>query len=72
MLNIYNSLDYNRIYTTSENNFQETRSNLNQKSFGTSVSYSKALKNGSMSFKDYQKEKHIFGSFDNDELPYSD
>ncbi len=46
VLNIYNSLDYNRIYTTSENNFQETRSNLNQKSFGTSVSYSKALKNG--------------------------
>jgi len=33
---------------------------------------SEALKNGSMSFKDYQKEKHIFGSFDNEELPYSD
>ena len=33
---------------------------------------SEALKNGSMSFKDYQKEKHIFGTFDNDELPYTD
>jgi len=33
---------------------------------------SEAIKKGNISFKDYQKEKHIFGSFDNDELPYSD
>ena len=31
-----------------------------------------ALKNGNISFKDYQKEKHIFGSFNDGELPYTD
>jgi len=46
VLNIYNSLDYNQVFTTFENTFQETRSSLNQTSYGASVSYSKALKSG--------------------------
>lgn len=46
VMSIYNNLDYNQVFTTSDNNFQETKSELNQMSFGTSASYSKLLKNG--------------------------
>lgn len=44
ILNIYNNLDYNQVFTTSENNFQETRSALNQVSYGASANYSKIWK----------------------------
>lgn len=44
LLNIYNNLDYNQIFTDSENNFQETKSELNQVSYGVSASYSKIFK----------------------------
>lgn len=46
MLNLYNTLDYNRVFTTSQNTFQETKSNLDQASFGSSTTYSKRFKNG--------------------------
>ncbi len=45
LLNIYNNLDYNQTFTNSSNNFQETRSSLNQVSYGASINYSKAFKN---------------------------
>ena len=41
LLNIYNNLDYNQVFTTSNNNFQETRSALNQVSYGATAKYSK-------------------------------
>lgn len=41
LLNIYNNLDYNQIFTNSNNEFQEVRSTLNQLSYGFSTSYSK-------------------------------
>lgn len=44
LLNIYNNLDYNQIFTNTENNFQETRSNLNQVSYGASATYYKTFK----------------------------
>ncbi|WP_111685446.1 TonB-dependent receptor plug domain-containing protein [Winogradskyella tangerina] len=44
-LNIYNDLDYNQIFTNSDNDIQETRSALNQISFGASASYSKVFEN---------------------------
>ncbi len=40
-LNIYNDLDYNQVYTTSQNSFQESKSDLYQNSFGASIKYSK-------------------------------
>jgi hypothetical protein len=46
VLNIYNNLNYNQVFTTTDNNFQKTRSALNQVSYGLSGSYSKAFKNG--------------------------
>ena len=46
VLNIYNNLDYNQVFTTTENNFQETRSAINQVSYGASLSYSKLWRNG--------------------------
>ncbi|WP_296382286.1 TonB-dependent receptor [Winogradskyella sp.] len=46
VLNIYNNLDYNQVFINSDNNFQETRSALNQVSYGASSTYSKLLKNG--------------------------
>ncbi len=46
VLNIYNNLDYNQVFTTTENNFQETRSSINQVSYGASLSYSKLWQNG--------------------------
>ncbi len=46
VLNIYNNLDYNQVFTTTDNNFQETRSALNQVSYGVSGNYSKTRKNG--------------------------
>ena len=46
VMNMYNNLDYNQVFTTADNNFQETRSELNQISFGASANYSKLLKNG--------------------------
>ena len=45
LLNIYNDLDYNQIFTNSDNNVQETRSALNQISYGASASYSKVFDN---------------------------
>ncbi|MBC3847683.1 TonB-dependent receptor plug domain-containing protein [Winogradskyella echinorum] len=44
VLNIYNNLDYNQEFTTSENNFQKTKSALNQISYGASTNYSKLWK----------------------------
>ncbi|MEO1032369.1 MAG: TonB-dependent receptor [Bacteroidota bacterium] len=41
LLNIYNDLDYNQIFTNSDNDLQETRSALNQVSYGASATYSK-------------------------------
>jgi hypothetical protein len=46
VLNIYNNLDYNQAFTTTANNFQETRSSLNQISYGLSSTYSKVFKDG--------------------------
>ena len=46
VLNMHNDLDYNQVFTTTDNNFQETESQLNQVSFGTSANYSKQLKEG--------------------------
>lgn len=43
LLNIYNNLDYNQIFTNSNNEFQEVRSTLNQVSYGFSTSYSKVI-----------------------------
>jgi len=45
VLNIYNSLNYNQVFTTSENNFQETHSAINQVTYGASAIYSKTWKN---------------------------
>ena len=45
VMNMYNNLYYNQVFTTSENNFQETKSQLNQVSFGASANYAKQLKN---------------------------
>ena len=45
IMNMYNNLYYNQVFTTSENNFQETKSQLNQVSFGASANYAKQLKN---------------------------
>ena len=45
IMNMYNNLYYNQVFTTSENNFQETKSQLNQVSFGASANYTKKLKN---------------------------
>jgi hypothetical protein len=43
--NIYNNLDYNQIVVNSDNDFQETRSALNQVSYGFSSTYSKLWEN---------------------------
>ncbi|MBF8150419.1 TonB-dependent receptor plug domain-containing protein [Winogradskyella sp. F6397] len=43
VINISNDLDYSQVFTTTDNNFQETKSELNQTSYGGSVSYSKLL-----------------------------
>jgi hypothetical protein len=45
LLNIYNNLDYNQIFTDTDTNFQETKSALNQVSYGVSATYSKVFKN---------------------------
>lgn len=46
VMNMNNSLNYNQVFTTADNNFQETKSELNQLSFGASASYSKQLESG--------------------------
>ncbi|WP_299111638.1 TonB-dependent receptor [uncultured Winogradskyella sp.] len=46
ILNMYNDLDYNQVYINSDNDLQETKSELNQVSFGASTNYSKLLKKG--------------------------
>ena len=46
VLNMYNNLDYNQIYTTNNNEFQETKSALNQISYGASANYSKTWNDG--------------------------
>lgn len=45
LLNIYNSLDYNQVFANSDNNIQETKSALNQVSFGASATYYKTFEN---------------------------
>lgn len=45
LLNIYNNLDYNQTFVNSDNSIQETRSALNQVSYGASATYSKAFNN---------------------------
>lgn len=45
LLNIYNNLDYNQTFVNSDNNIQETRSALNQVSYGASATYSKTFNN---------------------------
>ena len=44
LLNIYNNLDYNQIFTNTANEFQETKSALRQVSYGGSAKYSKVFK----------------------------
>ena len=44
VVNMYNNLEYNQVFTSINNDFQETKSELNQVSFGASTSYSKSLK----------------------------
>lgn len=44
VMNMYNDLEYDQVFTTTDNNFQETKSELNQISFGASANYSKQLK----------------------------
>ena len=44
LLNIYNDLDYNQVFTNSNDEIQETRSALNQVSYGASATYSKVFK----------------------------
>ncbi|MFK7833850.1 MAG: TonB-dependent receptor [Winogradskyella sp.] len=46
LINMYNDLNYNQVFTTPNNTIQETNSELNQVSFGASASYYKRLKNG--------------------------
>ncbi|MCA0133777.1 TonB-dependent receptor plug domain-containing protein [Winogradskyella alexanderae] len=43
--NIYNGLDYNQVFTTTQNNIQESQSDLYQNSFGASVRHSKLWSN---------------------------
>lgn len=45
LLNIYNNLDYNQTFVNSDNSIQETRSDLNQVSYGASATYSKTFNN---------------------------
>ncbi|BAO74718.1 TonB-dependent receptor domain-containing protein [Winogradskyella sp. PG-2] len=45
LLNIYNNLDYNQVFVNSDNNFQSTRSDLKQVSYGISSTYSKLWNN---------------------------
>jgi len=50
---------------------QEAKLNLIKAKAKFQEDMAEAVKKGNISFKDYQKEKHIFGSFDDGELPYS-
>jgi len=45
LINMYNNLNYNQVFTTTNNNFQSTESKLNQESFGLSTTYANVLKN---------------------------
>ncbi|WP_179319275.1 TonB-dependent receptor plug domain-containing protein [Winogradskyella helgolandensis] len=45
VMNISNNLDFNQVFTTVDNNFQETQSELNQTSYGASAIYSKFVSN---------------------------
>ncbi|WP_439152004.1 TonB-dependent receptor domain-containing protein [Winogradskyella sp.] len=45
LLNIYNKLDYDQIFTNSQNDFQESQSTINQVSYGASLTYSKIWSN---------------------------
>ncbi|WP_178984465.1 TonB-dependent receptor plug domain-containing protein [Winogradskyella helgolandensis] len=45
VMNISNNLDFNQVFTTVDNNFQETKSELNQTSYGASAIYSKFVSN---------------------------
>ncbi|WP_179335892.1 TonB-dependent receptor plug domain-containing protein [Winogradskyella costae] len=49
VMSMSNDLDYNQIFTSTDNNFQETKSKLNQTSYGASASYSK-LVNSELNF----------------------
>ncbi|WP_458627485.1 TonB-dependent receptor plug domain-containing protein [Winogradskyella sp. PC D3.3] len=43
IMNMSNDLDYNQVFTTTDNNFQETQSELNQTSYGASATFSKQI-----------------------------
>ncbi|WP_299102614.1 TonB-dependent receptor [uncultured Winogradskyella sp.] len=45
-LNMYNNLDYDQVYIASDNSIQESKSILNQVSYGASANYSKQLQKG--------------------------
>ena len=45
VLNIYNNLNYDQVFTTFDNDFQEAKSVINQVSYGASASYSKTWNN---------------------------
>lgn len=45
VMNISNNLNFDQIFTTVDNNFQETKSDLDQMSYGASVTYIKQLHN---------------------------
>ena len=44
-MNISNNLNFDQVFTTVDNNFQETKSELDQMSYGASVTYTKQLHN---------------------------
>nr|WP_243878620.1 FecR domain-containing protein [Winogradskyella sp. DF17] len=46
VLNLYNNLDYNQIFTSNTNENIEQRSSINQASLGVGVNYSKMWQNG--------------------------
>ncbi|SDI15240.1 TonB-dependent receptor domain-containing protein [Winogradskyella thalassocola] len=46
VMNMSNNLNFNQVFTTIDNNFQETKSELNQTSYGASATYSKVINNG--------------------------
>ena len=43
IMSMSNDLDYNQVFTSADNDFQETKSKLNQTSYGASATYSKLI-----------------------------
>ncbi|MCT4630947.1 TonB-dependent receptor [Winogradskyella sp.] len=66
LLNIYNNLDYNQVYTNSENNFQETKSSLNQVSYGASATYSKIFKDNISTSAQFYYSNYDLDAHNND------